>query len=49
LASKLAGQGVVFNADGTIANYGSAFQAQENYVNNLINQYNNLSAAQQEV
>ncbi len=49
LAAKLKKQGVVFNADGTIANYMEAFQAQENYVNGLINQYNRLSKKQQEV
>ena len=48
LAKKLAKQGVQFNADGTIANYMEAFQAQENYVNGLIAQYNKLSKKQQE-
>ena len=48
LAKTLAKQGVIFNADGTIANYMEAFQAQENYVNGLINQYNRLSKKQQE-
>lgn len=48
LQGKLAGKGVSFNADGTIANYASAYQAQLGYVNNLINQYNSMSAEAQE-
>ena len=48
LRSKLASKGVAFNQDGTIGNYASAFQAQQNYVNSLINQYNSMSAAGQE-
>lgn len=48
LKSKLASKGVTFNGDGTIGNYASAFQAQQNYVNSLINQYNSMSAAGQE-
>ena len=48
LRSKLASKGVAFNQDGTIGNYASAFQAQQNYVNSLIAQYNSMSAAGQE-
>ena len=48
LAQTLVKQGVQFNADGTIANYMEAFQAQEDYVNGLIVQYNKLSKKQQE-
>ena len=48
LNNKLRAQGVQFNPDGTIANYMESFQAQEKYVNNLINQYNSLSKKQQE-
>ena len=48
LQSKLSGKGVTFNADGTIANYAQAYASQLNYVNGLINQYNNMSAAAQE-
>lgn len=48
LRSKLASKGVAFNQDGTIGNYASAFQAQQNYLNSLINQYNSMSAAGQE-
>lgn len=48
LQSKLAGKGVTFNADGTIANYASAYQAQLAYVNSLIAQYNSMSAEAQE-
>lgn len=48
LNNKLRAQGVQFNPDGTIANYMESFQAQENYVNSLINQYNSLSKSQQE-
>ena len=48
LQSKLSGKGVAFNADGTIANYAQAYASQLNYVNGLINQYNNMSATAQE-
>ena len=48
LAQKLVKNGVQFNTDGTIANYMEAFQAQEDYINGLITQYNKLSAKQQE-
>ena len=48
LQNKLSGKGVTFNTDGTIANYAQAYASQLNYVNGLINQYNNMSAAAQE-
>lgn len=48
LKKKLAGQGVAFNADGTISNYNAAFDAQLAKLNALEDQYNHLSAAQQE-
>lgn len=40
--------GVDFNDDGTIANYAAALQAKQAYVNSLINQYNAMSAEEQE-
>ena len=49
LRKQLTKQGVAFNADGTIANYESAYKMQQEYVNNLIRQYNALSAEQQQV
>ena len=48
LRKQLSGQGVSFNADGTIANYNAAFDAQLKKLNDLEDQYNHLSAAQQE-
>jgi len=48
LQGKLAGSGVRFNSDGTIGNYAAALQAQENYVNGIINHYNSLGADAQE-
>ena len=48
LKSGLAQQGVQFNSDGTISNYESAFNTQKGIVDKLINQYNNLSASEQE-
>lgn len=48
LRGKLSGQGVSFNADGTIGNYASAYQSQLNYVNGIINNYNSMSAEAQE-
>ena len=48
LKKKLAEQGVAFNADGTISNYNTAFDAQLAKLNALEDQYNHLSAAQQE-
>ena len=47
LRNKLGGKGVGFNADGTISNYAQAYQAQLNYVNSLINQYNSMGAESQ--
>ena len=43
LRNSLAGQGVTFNADGSIANYLSIVQAKEDELNALIDQYNSLS------
>ncbi len=40
--------GVDFNDDGTITNYAAALQAKQAYVNSLINQYNAMSADEQE-
>lgn len=48
LQGKLSGSGVRFNSDGTIGNYAAALQAQENYVNGIINHYNSLGASAQE-
>lgn len=48
LQGKLSGSGVRFNSDGTIGNYAAALQAQENYVNGIINHYNSLGADAQE-
>jgi multidrug resistance efflux pump len=39
---------VGFNADGTISNYMEVFAARQNYVNSLINNYNSMSAEEQE-
>ena len=48
LQGDLSGKGVTFNADGTIANYAESLKAQEDYVNSLIEKYNNMSAEEQE-
>jgi len=48
LQGKLAASGVTFNPDGTISNYAQAYQAQLNYVNGIINQYNSMGAEAQE-
>ena len=48
LRNKLSDYGTTFNADGTIANYAQVYQAQLNYVNSLIAQYNAMSAEEQE-
>lgn len=48
LQGKLGGKGVTFNADGTIANYAQAYDAQLNYVNSIISKYNSMSAEEQE-
>ena len=48
LRGKLAASGVTFNEDGTIANYAQAYQAQLNYVNGIVNQYNSMGAEAQE-
>ena len=47
LRNKLAGKGVSFNPDGTIANYTKAYNAQLNYTNEIIERYNNMSARAQ--
>lgn len=44
----LKAQGVTFDADGAISNYYAAMQAKLNYVNSVINKYNNMSAKEQE-
>ena len=48
LRSELAKAGVAFNTDGTISNYNAAFDAQLKKLNDLEDQYNHLSAKQQE-
>lgn len=48
LKQKLSTGGVTFNDDGTIANYMEMYNAKLNYVNGLIDQYNNMSADEQE-
>lgn len=48
LQGKLGAKGVSFNADGTIANYAQAYDAQLNYVNSIISKYNSMSAEEQE-
>lgn len=48
LQGDLSGKGVTFNADGTISNYAESLKAQEDYVNSLIEKYNNMSAEEQE-
>jgi hypothetical protein len=47
LKTKLASQGVQFNADGTIANYEEIIKKEEDKVNALIERYNNLSVDEQ--
>lgn len=48
LQAELAGKGVQFNSDGTIANYAAAYDAQLAYVNSIISKYNGMSEKQQE-
>lgn len=48
LQAKLAGQGVTFNSDGTIANYSTAYDAQLSKLHVVEDRYNSMSAAQQE-
>ena len=48
LQAKLAGYGVNFNEDGTIANYAAAWDAQLAYVNGIIDKYNAMDANAQE-
>ena len=48
LGATLSAQGVKFDADGSIANYSEAYNAQLAYVNGIIAQYNSMSAEAQE-
>lgn len=48
LKKKLGDKGVIFNSDGTIANYAQAYASQLNYVNGIIAKYNTMSAEAQE-
>lgn len=48
LKDALSLQGVSFDSDGYISNYSTALQAKLDYVNNLIAQYNAMSAEEQE-
>ena len=48
LAKDLAGKGIKFDQDGTIANYTDAYNAQLAYVNSVIDRYNGMSASAQE-
>lgn len=48
LRGKLAGEGVKFNDDGTIANYMEIYNAKVKYVNDLIEKYNGMSKEEQE-
>lgn len=48
LQAKLAGKGVIFNSDGTIANYASSYDAQLAKLNAIEDRYNSMSADQQE-
>ena len=48
LKKKLGDNGVIFNSDGTIANYAQAYASQLNYVNSIIAKYNTMSAEAQE-
>ena len=48
LRDSLANQGVKFNDDGTIANYMEIYNAKVQYVNDLIDKYNAMSAEEQE-
>lgn len=48
LKKQLAGEGVKFNDDGTIANYMEIYNAKVKYVNDLIDKYNSMSAEEQE-
>jgi hypothetical protein len=48
IKSSLASAGVTFTDDGYIANYASVVQTKLNYVNSLIEQYNAMSASEQE-
>lgn len=45
LQGILSGNGIKFNADGTIANYAEAWDAELAHVNSIIDKYNSLSTA----
>lgn len=47
LRNSLSNQGVAFNNDGTVANYQQALEAKQKYINDLIEQYNGMSADEQ--
>ena len=46
--ASLADQGVEFNSDGTISNYAAMIQQKQQYVQDLQNQYNNMSKEEQD-
>lgn len=48
LRNSLKGKGVQFDPNGMISNYASAYQAQLNYVNSVIDAYNKMTAEEQE-
>lgn len=48
LQGTLSKQGVMFTADGTIANYAAVYQSQVDTVNAIIDKYNSMSTQQQE-
>lgn len=48
LRARLANKGVMFNSDGTIANYAQAYDKQLAYVNSIIDKYNAMDAKGQE-
>ena len=48
LQGELSAKGVIFNPDGTVANYAAAYDQQLATVNAVINHYNSLSADAQE-
>lgn len=48
LQTKLSGQGVTFNQDGTIANYEDAWKANYAAYEAVVNRYNSMTAKQQE-
>ena len=48
IRDSLSSQGVTFNEDGSISNYAQALSAKLEYVNDVIDEYNALSAEEQE-